>query len=789
MLIIKRRVNLNQKNILKEVIMMNRKIIFLLWACLIFASTLANAQPADNGGFPPNILHVPVIRADENSPIEIEATITDQDDDLDQVLLYYKKKADDAFSYAEMYRQGDIFTGTIPARYAVTEGVEYYIEVMDSQGNKTTFPSVNPMQNPAVINITPSEMKSVEPEIDVLSPQPDELVNPNNVVIALALYDPQNDIDLSTVRLIFNTRDVTDRAYVTPTMITFVPTPPLESGVHKVEVEVRDEAGNEADPVKFYFEVSEFEKEEKWITVKGNLKISSKYDNISGEGKEQRNEPEWENNLRLNLQGNAKWFDYKANLFLTSNEDDEFQPRNRYRLDLINPYLEIKLGDVNPSFSYLTINGQRVRGFETKMMLSGFHVSYFLGDSKRSIQNKGVFSRNTYGLRATIVSKDRFVWGTSFIKAEDDTSSIDMEKAAENDVFITNSKDNLVVSSDMQFRFGKNFVVINGEVATSFLTENTRNPEPEDEELPTWVTETIGEFLVINSSTLKPSVYSTAFRLDATNHYKFNTFNAYVKSIGPTYRSIVNSTLQNDEIGFGVSDRLRLFQNRLSLSLNYETYDDNMAEDKQTTTTTSSFGSTLNVQYSHKYPSVNLSIRTFNRVGEDETIVDNGTTTVSFGSNYSFPLLRARNMVNLNFVQMSYTDNIYPNSDFDNNSFLLGITSMPNEMPLSVSLGFGYNQNKSEVVTTTFNTLSLRGSYKLLDKKLLTRLSTNLISGSRDDDTLASQKIGMELGGDYSWTPTRSVGMALGFISYTDDENSDSEYNETILKAFISQKF
>jgi len=230
-------------------------------------------------------------------------------------------------------------------------------------------------------------------------------------------------------------------------------------------------------------------------------------------------------------------------------------------------------------------------------------------------------------------------------------------------------------------------------------------------------------------------------------------------------------------------------RNRLIFGITFDAYEDNLAENKLTTTTTNSISSNLNYRHSFKYPSLSLGIKNFSRKGEDTEIVDNNTFTLSVGSNYSFLLGQTRNVLNVNFVNTNHADNVYPTADFDNFSFLFGSTSIFDNLPMTISMGVGYNQNKGEIVTTSFNTFSLRGSYQFLDSKLIAKLGTNMINGSRDDDKLASTKLKVETGADYRWTKERILGMSLGFVNYSDSENPNTEYNEAILRFYASQRF
>ena len=215
-----------------------RTFIIFIFA-YIFAAFSVFAQ-VNNGGSisnaPPTITHIPVIHANEGVDIEIEARVNDEN--LQAIYLYYKSTNEDNFDYIKMYSYGDVYTAIIPAEKVKKIGIEYYLEATDSEGNVVTSPNVNAYENPYRIDITGSF--SNEPEITILSPEPNQIINPNDVIIVASFYDPQNNIDINSIRITIDGIDVTREATITTSMLSYVPISPLESGIHKIEIEAKD---------------------------------------------------------------------------------------------------------------------------------------------------------------------------------------------------------------------------------------------------------------------------------------------------------------------------------------------------------------------------------------------------------------------------------------------------------------------------------------------------------------------------------------------------------------------
>ena len=96
------------------------------------------------GNRPPVIDHAPVTRAKPNTPVTIEARITDPDpgDAVEKAALFFRKQADgpDApFTETPMENLigGDRYAAVIPASEVEIPAVEYYLSAWDTTGART----------------------------------------------------------------------------------------------------------------------------------------------------------------------------------------------------------------------------------------------------------------------------------------------------------------------------------------------------------------------------------------------------------------------------------------------------------------------------------------------------------------------------------------------------------------------------------------------------------------------------------------------------------------------------
>jgi hypothetical protein len=85
---------------------------------------------------PPNIDHTPVTTAPIDTPIPMEATISDTQGIIG-ARLYYRTAGDADFTYAGMTKSGNTYRATIPADRVTGRGVEYYLWASDGFNEKT----------------------------------------------------------------------------------------------------------------------------------------------------------------------------------------------------------------------------------------------------------------------------------------------------------------------------------------------------------------------------------------------------------------------------------------------------------------------------------------------------------------------------------------------------------------------------------------------------------------------------------------------------------------------------
>ena len=101
----------------------------------------------------PTITHTPVTNGIEGVPVDIEATITDEEEDDLTVTLYYRVSGAASYSSVSMSANGSVYSATIPSGSVTMDGVDYYIEADDSY----SYPAYSGTESiPHVITVSPA---------------------------------------------------------------------------------------------------------------------------------------------------------------------------------------------------------------------------------------------------------------------------------------------------------------------------------------------------------------------------------------------------------------------------------------------------------------------------------------------------------------------------------------------------------------------------------------------------------------------------------------------------------
>lgn len=226
--------------------------------------------------------------------------------------------------------------------------------------------------------------------IEIYSPEPGAVLElgQREVLVAASLFSVDG-ANQENIKLFVNNEDVTAFAMVEEEYVSYIAFE-LGPGTHTIRISVSDSVEREwsfAIPIPSTKAVLA-----SVIDFHGKISAGNNYDKIDTQNL---------NVNQLNMNFNATAWDrvkIRSRIKMTSDESEFTQPRNIYNLDLsVDKYLEVRIGDSNPSLSEFTINGKRMRGINAHLKLGFVSLKYAEGELIRSVQGK-LTPDNAYSL-------------------------------------------------------------------------------------------------------------------------------------------------------------------------------------------------------------------------------------------------------------------------------------------------------------------------------------------------------------------------------------------------------
>ncbi|MCH7763626.1 MAG: hypothetical protein IIB95_07775 [Candidatus Marinimicrobia bacterium] len=353
-----------------------------------------------------------------------------------------------------------------------------------------------------------------------MSPEPGEEVMDRNILIAASFYNI-TDIKAENIQLILDGKNITSSAFVDNEMISYYISF-IDPGKHEIELFT-----GEGNSITWSFFVpGEIKQKIDPIIYSGKLRTSTSIDQIDEESLSV-------SQLFFDFKGTAyEKLKFNAKIKLTNQENLLYQPRNVFGFKFnLGDILALNLGDTNPQLSHFTMSGKRIRGLDAALTWGWFNLHIVKGEINRTVQGELnnsykytvdvdefgdkflALSRQGYTYKQDVLAGrlafgrgEKFQWGIHFLKARDDTLSVNIKV---NNATITYSesdrtisgldsgkvytiaelsnfaviqtgelwsgvkpKDNLVIGTDLRLNLDKKRIVLEGEVAFSLTNNN-----------------------------------------------------------------------------------------------------------------------------------------------------------------------------------------------------------------------------------------------------------------------------------------------------------------------------
>lgn len=707
---------------------------------------LFNIIPAFAQG---RIQHIPVVASFQDKSIIIEATVEGAPSTPLAGRIMYRSAGKLAFLPEEMRVQQHQLYGEIPSQAVTVPEVEYYLEIELADGSIMTLPDGAPQSNqPFRIDVRSSTAGgTVGKGINILHPEPNRTVHDDDLFIAVSFVQGVRKTDPSNVRILLNGVDITKQAVITEDVLT-VTVKNVKSGnqfisIYEIKDNVRTDLASWGISMRSLRERAQME-----FPVNGVFTAGYSHEDIS---ERTRNISAFDGRVYGSLNKKMDWY---GRVYLTSLEKDNIQPQNRYLGSISNKWLTLRVGDTTPRFSEFTYWGVRSRGGEFNLRSSFFNLDIAYGQIRRSVEGRidtitvpgaerriyGTYSRNLLAIRPGVPLSKNSAWSFNIVKIKDDMESIELGAAP---------KDNLVLGSDMKIQSANRRMTFTGEVAVSLFNDDISSGPVDN-------TKDIKDIIVFNryfdplpansdilekdlSISKSASILieelmksALAYRGAINLNYYHNELLFTYKSVGRSYRSLGSPAILTDEQGFGVQDRIRLMNNRLYLTLGFESYNNNVNKRNPTTTDRNVIRGTISYYSPPGMPNLSFGIRDYKRSNDgterlvvmpDTTFtfdnrIDQNTTTYNIWIDQSFWWQGFYHTAALSYSTNNTTDKIFTGQDALVNAISLSLNSRAGLLETQLQYSNSSQESFSGALDNAYNTLNGSARYALIKNQL-----------------------------------------------------------------------
>ena len=334
--------------------------------------------------------HIPPSNGVIGQDLILSASILDISDPI-EATLYYRLPGAESYLEVQFKNTGFNWQARIPGFGLTEAGIEYLIAFQFSEDRLISYPRVDPFNNPVFLQVflpdkrmDGSGLFGELPLADVLilSPEPNEVVNENELLIAASLFNT-NKLDLSSVQLLLDGKDMSSKMTLEDGILILDPGS-ITMGEHSVQINMKDLDKQDMAPFKWTFFIGEKKQTiSSLFEYSGRLNSRLSTERVAG------------TNLNIaekigDFSMDVKWAKFNTDIRITSRESPYTQPHNRFGTQFIlGDFLNINLGDFYPQFNQFAIDGKRVRGLGVKINTNWFDMQFINGELNRAVNESG----------------------------------------------------------------------------------------------------------------------------------------------------------------------------------------------------------------------------------------------------------------------------------------------------------------------------------------------------------------------------------------------------------------
>lgn len=766
---------------------------------------------AQETNFAQSITFTEIPEATENSPLIVRGEIQGAGTP-EMVYFGYKSSTETGYKIIEAELSGSSFKVVIPAAEVKAPFVEYYIQYNDMQGNTGFYP--DDYQNSSVpARIMVSAGPEFSGDVIMLNPIDNQNVLDEDFFISYSCFRLPDEINVQESKVIINAVDVTEQSFISDNLISFyneINPGILKPGRNIIEVVFYNHDGKKA-----------FSKSNDFVllpdkSIPGSVTEFSYSADFYAEGinDNYKGVNTWENIFSGNINGKYGDFNFESDFYITSNEKRYTQPQNRYYAGIHSRYGDLLLGDHIPSYPSLIYSGKRLRGASANLYLGFFEMRVSYGQVTRATEGRllEVYQTNDTPLEPGIIPVDSTQFGGSFARVVSGSYSRDMllvrpvfnftdntslaftylhsKDDPHSIVFASRPKENLVFGPDLNLSFDRNRIKFNGSAYISLINTDISDGTIQDSLVENLFNDNefingdpdeinrykhiIDNFITVNQylgplSLTKLGSFASDLRLEL--NYFSNSFSVAYIYRGNDYNSFGNPFMRKDVAGFNFYDRIRLFNNKLFVNLNYEMLNDNLQDTKINTTDITNINASVSYMPRNEFPDLTVGIKTTQNqndaVPEQDDyqmlLVDDFTTRYFLQGTKRFKGVYHHNL-SLSFSYTGRDDKTYRNSDTKVLNSTAGLSTKWSNS-FSTYSGASVNNSDSPSGMLTYTRLVVSGKWLWFEETLEFNVKVSPTIGNL-------KRTGFEMYGSYNFTPQFSLAYQLRYFTDYDEFNS-----------------
>lgn len=470
------------------------------------------------------------------------------------------------------------------------------------------------------------------------------------------------------------------------------------------------------------------------VRIGGDISVT--YKNSSEEG--------WDNHQAItaaNIVGKIKQSSFLFNTYMVHSYHRPITP-NLIFLNYYAPWGTLSLGDVSPSLTPLSMEGQGMRGvaFERTRGRASWTalVGRIVAPEEPTTTTAGRFSRYTGGFRYSYQARRNLKVTVDTVLSRDDKYSITQDT---NSVSVLVPQQSLVYGGLAEWKISRRLTYIGDFQASAYKA---------DLDAP---------------ASLSGSAWRQEFRWKGG---RLSGRAAY-SSVGTKFVSFASPSVIPDrntidlEAGIGMASWS-------NLSLTYNSYTDNLENDPAKTTTRQTQTSVSNTSRVFGGTMLTFSYMMNTSLGKPAAVQDNQTNTMTFS--VMQPI--GNNNLSASFQSSAFTDNTGFSHDL--NTSLVSLAGSFRLSPrMSASAGFvnSVTRDLYDSSSATNNTMNGNLSFAMPRRRLAFQLWASMSAGENDSPTSPSETGTTTVNLETIWlkSPSSKITLGAGMISRTDTYN------------------